>query len=96
MKNKKLLQAMENFMAERVNDIGGSDTVKLIQTNDAVKACADRLTASLTPEQTKLWNEYELANALLEGETKNEYYKNGVKDSALMVIMVLGGADDED
>jgi len=93
--DKKFNEALEEFINQRINDLGEEESDELSQAAVTIKVFEEKLTATLRPEQIKLWNEYETAYSLLDGETVNFYYRAGFADALSFIFKMKGGGDIE-
>jgi len=84
--DEKLLKAIEEFITQRMDDLGtdASDTVS--DTIAQVGFRADRLEEVLTEEQLPLWRELEDALSLQTGEETRYYYRAGFHDAIQFLL----------
>lgn len=88
--NEMLRKAVEEFITQRLNDLGTDSPNPVTEAVTYVGRCSERLAAVLTEEQQKLWIDLENALSVQNGEEARFYYISGFKD-ALHFLMGWGG-----
>ena len=79
--NEKLQAAIDKFIANRTNDHGADAPDAVGEAITDVSLCTEKLIATLSPTQEKIWNELEDALSLQTGEETNYYYRAGFYDA---------------
>lgn len=79
--NEKLKKAMDEFITERLGDLGTDSPDPVTEAITDVSRRSERLAATLTEKQRELWTELENALSLQVGEETRYYYKSGFEDA---------------
>ena len=79
--DETLMKAIEEFITQRMDDLGTDAPEAVIDAITGVGRCADRLEETLAAEQFPLWRELEDALALQIGEETHYYYRAGFHDA---------------
>lgn len=82
----KLKAAVEQFILQRVNDCGDKGSESLQGAYQDFMSCAEELKSTLTPEQSKLFLDFENAYGVVEGETQQCYYRTGFYDAVMFLM----------
>lgn len=77
----KFNEAVELFVAQRVEDIGTKGSTELDATISAVSESIEKLDEILDGEQRKMLNVVENAISMMSGEETRHYYKTGFHDA---------------
>ena len=75
------MKAIEDFITQRMEDLGTDAPDAVTEAITNVGRCADRLEETLAAEQLPLWRELEDALALQTGEEMYYYYRTGFHDA---------------
>lgn len=79
--DEKLMKAMEDFITQRMDDLGSDAPDAVSDAIADVGRCRGHLEETLTLEQFPLWRELEDALALQAGEEMYYYYRAGFRDA---------------
>lgn len=86
MPNKKMDEAVEEFILRRINDWGSDEPQGLQATIEQWRLNTAKLKLSLSDQQKTLYRECENAYALVDGETMQCYYRAGFADAVLFLM----------
>ena len=78
---EKFKKAMEEFVTGRINDWGLFPTEAVSEAVSQAQEQEEKLRATFSEAQEKLWNEYELACGIRTGEENDFYYRAGFGDA---------------
>lgn len=84
--DEKLMKAMEEFITQRIDDLGTDAPDSVTDAIKGVGRCSDRLEEALTEEQLPPWRELEDALALQAGEEMYYYYRAGFRDAIRFLL----------
>ena len=90
MPNKKMDEAVEEFILRRINDWGSDESQGLQAAIEQWRLNTEKLKMSLSDQQKTLYRECENAYALVDGETMQCYYRAGFADA---VVFLTGRRD---
>lgn len=83
MPNKKMDEAVEEFILRRINDWGSDESQGLQAAIEQWRLNTEKLKMSLSDQQKTLYRECENAYALVDGETMQCYYRAGFADAVV-------------
>ena len=86
MPNKKMDEAVEEFILRRINDWGSGESQGLQAAIEQWRLNTEKLKMSLSDQQKTLYRECENAYALVNGETMQCYYRAGFADAVVFLI----------
>lgn len=86
MPNKKMDEAVEEFILRRINDWGSGESQGLQAAIEQWRLNTEKLKMSLSDQQKTLYRECENAYALVDGETMQCYYRAGFADAVVFLI----------
>ena len=86
MPNKKMDEAVEEFILRRINDWGSDESQGLQAAIEQWRLNTEKLKMSLSDQQKTLYRECENAYALVDGETMQCYYRAGFADAVEFLI----------
>ena len=86
MPNKKMDEAVEEFILRRINDWGSDESQVLQAAIEQWRLNTEKLKMSLSGQQKTLYRECENAYALVDGETMQCYYRAGFADAVLFLM----------
>ena len=86
MPNKKMDEAVEEFILRRINDWGSDESQGLQAAIEQWRLNTEKLKMSLSDQQKTLYREFENAYALVDGETMQCYYRAGFADAVVFLI----------
>ena len=92
MKDQTMQRAMDEFISNRINVCGVNESESLQEACEEFKTEAVNLRDSLSQEQKALFIKCENAYGLVDGETRECYYRAGFSDA---VLFLLGWRDGE-
>ena len=81
MMYEKLRKAVDDFITQRLCDLGTDSPAPVTEAITNVKHCSERLAATLTKGQHELWLRVENSLSLQTGEEMRYYYKSGFYDA---------------
>ena len=79
--NEKLYRAIEDFITQRMDDLGADAPAYVAETITEVGCCAKKLEETLMESQFSLWRELEDALSRQTGEEMRYYYRAGFHDA---------------
>ena len=86
MPNKKMDEAVEEFILWRINDWGSDESQSLQMAIEQWRLNTEKLKLSLSDQQKTLYRECENTYALMDGETMQCYYRAGFADAVLFLM----------
>lgn len=86
MNDAKLRQAMDEFFNRRLNDHGRKEPQSVQDAWSELKARRDALKEALSPEHNNLINACENALMILDGETRDYFYRAGFSDAVFFLL----------
>lgn len=92
MPKYNMSDAAEEFILQRINVHGENPSEVLTESLSQVDLLSEKLKNTLTPEQNKLYSEYENAYSLALGENTQFYYKAGFADA---IEFLMGWRDNK-
>ena len=85
-KNEKLYRAIEDFITQRMDDLGADAPAYVAETITEVGCCAKKLEETLMESQFSLWRELEDALSRQTGEEMRYYYRAGFHDAVRFLL----------
>lgn len=86
MNDAKLRQAMDDFIDQRLNDYGRSEPQSVQDAWSELKSGWGTLRGMLSPEHTNLLNACENALMIMDGETRDYFYRAGFSDAVFFLL----------
>jgi len=90
--DNKLKAAMEEFITQRINDLGADAPAAVTDAVSEAEEQKERLVAALSEEQRPLLRAFENALGVQSGEETRYYYRAGFYD-AVKFLLEWSGAD---
>lgn len=84
--DEKLMMAMEDFITQRIDDLGTDAPDCVTQTITKAGGCMDELEKTLTERQLPLWHNLEDALSRQTGEETRYYYRAGFSDGVYFLL----------
>jgi len=95
MLDETMKEAMEEFILTRINDYGRVESGALQEAATQLCSDAEMLRGKLSAEQSALLTRCENTFAVLDGETKQYYYRAGFSDAVFFLLGWRELAEDE-
>lgn len=86
MNDTKLRQAMDGFIDQRLNDHGRTEPKSVHDAWSELKTRWDALKGDLSPEHHNLLNACENALMIMDGETRDYFYRAGFSDAVFFLL----------
>lgn len=86
MNDASIQQAMEDFIDRRLNDHGRKEALSVQNAWSELKTKRDALEGTLSHKNRKLLTACENALMIVDGETRDYFYRAGFSDAVLFLL----------